>query len=61
MRIGQLREITGNRIPTHRNQNTTKSSFGKPFCHWQNEKHPKQPLFQSLFLPVILPPEIKAK
>jgi hypothetical protein len=27
----------------------------------QNEKHPKQPLFQAKFLPVILPPEIKAK
>jgi len=32
MRIGQLREITGNRIPSYRNQNTGKSTFGKPFC-----------------------------
>ena len=32
MRIGQLREITGNPIPSDRYQNTRKSSFGKPFC-----------------------------
>jgi len=32
VRIRQLRGITGNRIPTHRNQNTRKSTFGKPFC-----------------------------
>ena len=32
VRIRQVRGITGNRIPSHRNQNTRKSSFGKPFC-----------------------------
>ena len=32
VRIRQLRGITGNRIPSDRNQNTRKSTFGKPFC-----------------------------
>jgi len=32
VRIRQLRGITGNPIRSDRNQNTRKSSFGKPFC-----------------------------
>ena len=31
-RIRQLRGITGNRIPSYRNQNTRKCSFGKTLC-----------------------------
>jgi hypothetical protein len=41
MQIRQVRGITGNRIPSKRNQNTRKSSFGKPFCQVAKSK-PRQ-------------------
>jgi integrase len=40
-RIRQLRGITGNRISSRRNQNTRKSSFGKPVCQMAKSK-PRQ-------------------